>query len=221
MNQLKLRNVNTHSEQTQNRLSVLESFFTAFDLASQTEQMVVSDIINTQRNSHLHARIKCDITKKMCANNPKNIAIFGTRNFNTLTEEKDILCAVNFDYESKVNSQLDRENKDTQFTAQSRVWGQHVTSGIVVNGTTLYLSLSITKSDNKKYYNENEIEVDVNEYNTWLQPSQRSEYKQAKAQERQGTDNVINYINLKTSSIIKLYHNKQVFDVEHDFVSTK
>ena len=209
-----LRVVKTHSEQTADRLEVLELFFNAYGLCSDVEKGVVSDIINTKRSSCMHLRIRVDVSKKMSANSQKNILKFGARSFNMIFEEKDILCNVNFDYENKINNKLDREGKSGDFQVQSRVWGRHVTNGIVVNGNTLYLSLSITHTENKVFFNENGGTVLFSEYDKWLLPSKRPEYMQAKAQERQGTDEAVNYINLKTQSILKMYHNSKIFDVE-------
>ena len=155
-----------------------------------------------------------DKTSYMSANNAKNIALFGARGFNRITEEKDVYCMVNFNYENRINNQLDRENKEREFVSGSRAWGDYVCKGIVVSESKqeIYLSLSITHSENHKWFDENGNEISKQVFDTWLLPSKRPDVLRAKSQEHQGTDEAVNYINLKIASIKAIHHNKKAFD---------
>jgi hypothetical protein len=220
---INLRALNSHTPQTEYRMQTLETFFSLFQTKNETERKIILDIINTDRASNMWLRISTDKTKSMSAASQKNIDLFGTRGFNQLTEEKDIQCMVNFVYENRINNQLDREDKEKSFVAGSRAWGDYVCKGIVVSAEKqeIYLSLSITHSENHKWFDENGNDVSRETYNTWLLPSKRPEVLQQKARIHQGTEDVVNYINLKISSIKMIHHNKQEFNRENQSVNVR
>ena len=220
---INLRSLVSHTPQTEYRMNTLETFFSLFETKTQTEKQIILDIVNTDRASNMWLRIATDKTKSMSANNEKNISLLGARGFNQITEEKDIQCMVNFVYENRINNQLDREGKEKDFVGGSRAWGDYVCKGIVVSAEKreIYLSLSITHSQNHAWFDENGNSISKETYNTWLLPSKRPEVLQAKAQEHQGTNEVVNYINLKIASIKAIHHNKQEFNRETQSVNVR
>lgn len=53
---------------------------------------------------------------------------------------------IGVNYENAVNNQLNREGKETDFSAQTRQWGEKVNNSLVVNGEDSYISIVNPKS---------------------------------------------------------------------------
>ncbi len=69
--------------------------------------------------------------------------------------------AINFDYESSVNNQLERENKETDFRAAPRSWGQHVDNWVEHKGK-YYLPIKVQGHSDAIFIHEgNKIDKDV------------------------------------------------------------
>ena len=69
--------------------------------------------------------------------------------------------AINFDYESSVNNQLDREGKEADFKAAPRSWGQHVDNWIEHKGN-YYLPIKVQGHSDPIFIHEgNKIDKEV------------------------------------------------------------
>ncbi len=68
--------------------------------------------------------------------------------------------AINYDYQNSVNNQLEREDKDRDFTSQKRSWGEHTGNWITHKGQH-YLPIKVQGASDPIYILEgNEIEKD-------------------------------------------------------------
>lgn len=213
----------THTELTEYRLETLEDFFSVYATKTDTEKAMIQNIINRKSATNIHIRATFDKSANMKATSTKNIAELGTRTFVKVFESKDLQGMCNTVWKNKVENNQKREGNESGYAVSERAWGRVVTKGIVVHieKNEIYLSMNPTQTNNVCFSDENGGYVEFSEYDRWLQNSKRPEYIKAKAQEKQGVANPERFINIKISSIEKLYHSQMIFDTEKETVTQR
>lgn len=86
---------------------------------------------------------------------------------------------LNVNYENSVNRQLGREDKEQNFEAAARQWGEHETAAIIKNGEKLYVQAKCEKTL-EVFYQLNSQILQKSEIPAELFPKQ--------SESRQGTD---------------------------------
>ncbi len=115
-----------------------------------------------------------------------------------------------FDYEASVNRQLGREEKETDFSAAARSWGQVISPALVENKGEYYLRLKVESTRKPVYLTKrtagNPWVVTAKEIiDNYLPPI-------AKAQ-NQGTEKEIIYRNYKLSSLVSVSMNGERYRI--------
>jgi hypothetical protein len=96
-----------------------------------------------------------------------NVKMRKTNNpyFGVITKKSEIKILLGSNYENRVNNNLDKESKESNFVAESCKVGNHISSSVLYNENTklFYLQYEYFKEVKPKvdyYYNENLIELE-------------------------------------------------------------
>lgn len=178
------------NEAETNRLNALNEFVNIVRNSDSFTQELVNEVVN-ERHQGVNIYSELDKTKDCYKDTPKNREKYGDRTFNRVIEKKNTIGTVNYIYENSVNNQQDRENLTSDFVSQPRTWGTRICPAIVIHKGELYLTLKFGSTKNVIRENENGSVIPSHIFDNWQLASKKNSYLTAKAQERQGIENVV------------------------------
>jgi hypothetical protein len=115
-----------------------------------------------------------------------------------------------FDYESSVNRQLGREEKETDFSAQARKWGVRVSPALVENHGDFYLVLKVERTRKPVYLTKR------NPAMPWLITPKETVapyLPPSRPALNQGTDKEIVYRNYKLENLVSVSLNGERYRI--------
>lgn len=81
------------------------------------------------------------------------VLVGGKKNIYTgLTKVSSVNGIINFRYENSVNNQRDREGLETNFVAQERKWGKHLSQSVIEHNDAYYLQIKVEKTQEPEYF---------------------------------------------------------------------
>ena len=114
---------------------------------------------------------------------------------------------LNTDYENSVNRQLSRENKDADFDAQQRAWGEHITKSLIFHEGHYYLQVKVEKTYSAEYIDtRNGSTISIEDLREFMPPIHHSQ--------TQGTDKEIKVISIKVENLISMGAKGEQYEIE-------
>ena len=106
-----------------------------------TRQELVEALTDLKRSCivTMTMRTKVQMVKKHRVTKEKN------RYFDAVYKTSRINCIVGFNYETSVNNQREREQSPSDFVAQERVWGEHVSEALIEHNNKFYVQVKIER----------------------------------------------------------------------------
>ncbi len=138
-----------------------------------------------------------------------NKNVEGTPNpfYKQLYKRSKVNGTIRFYYDRAVNKKRDKEDKDPDFVALPRSWGEWIDGSPLVISDKGNVSLVIMIKSREHQYEQNGEIIPTEIVDPWLRETQEGT--------RQGLDNPVVYRNFRLDNITNINMNGEWFDIDH------
>ena len=99
----------------------------------------------------------------------------GNPYFGRVIKRSKVNGMIEFDYSNSVNNQRLRENKEADFQAKQRSWGQHITPTLIEYKGKLFVQIKIERTLDKPEYLYDNVPIQKEKLEPWLVKSNKPE----------------------------------------------